>query len=81
MQGGLRGAPPRETVPEEKQRSSPPGPVPFARSEARAAAGFHLDDIDRALDDMHESFDISREDLDLLLSRAEVHARERRQRR
>ncbi len=40
----------------------------------RAAAGFHIEDIDRALADMHESFDISREDLDLLLSQAELHA-------
>lgn len=44
----------------------------------RAAAGLHLADIDAALADMHESFDIAREDLDLLLSRAEVHAAARR---
>lgn len=43
-----------------------------------AAAGFHLADIDAALEDMHESFDISREDLDALLSRAELHAAARR---
>ena len=42
------------------------------------AAGFEPEDIDTALADMHESFDIAREDLDLLLARAEVHARERR---
>jgi CBS domain-containing membrane protein len=50
---------------------------PAAREErdaARQVAGFHLAEIDRALADMHESFDISREDLDLLLSRAELHA-------
>lgn len=46
--------------------------------EARAAASFHLEDIDRALADMHESFDISREDLNLLLSQAELHAMARR---
>lgn len=46
--------------------------------EVRAAAGFHLEDIDRALADMHESFDIAREDLDLLLSQAELHAIRRR---
>lgn len=46
--------------------------------ELRAAAGFHIDDIDRAIADMHESFDISREDLDLLLSQAELHAIKRR---
>lgn len=39
-----------------------------------AAAGIHLSDIDAALDEMHESFDISREDLDALLFRAEFHA-------
>lgn len=45
---------------------------------AMDAAGFHLEDIDAALEDLHENFDIAREDLDLLLSRAEVHARARR---
>jgi CBS domain-containing membrane protein len=39
-----------------------------------APPGLHLADIDAALEDMHESFDISREDLDALLSRAEFHA-------
>lgn len=42
------------------------------------AAGFHLADIDAALEDMHESFDISRADLDALLSRAELHAAQRK---
>ncbi|WP_404367408.1 HPP family protein [Sphingomonas sp. MMS24-J45] len=41
-------------------------------------SGLHLADIDAALDDMHESFDISRADLDALLTRAEVHALARR---
>ena len=41
-------------------------------------SGLHTRDIDAALADMHESFDISREDLDALLSRAEQHAIERR---
>ena len=50
---------------------------PLAEPEQLAAAGLHLDDIDRALADMHESFDISREDLELLLARAELHAKER----
>lgn len=40
--------------------------------------GLHLADIDAALEEMHEGFDISREDLDALLSRAEVHAKSRR---
>ncbi|MEK7342666.1 MAG: HPP family protein [Pseudomonadota bacterium] len=51
-------------------------PPQVARAE-QAAAGFHAEDIDRALEDMHESFDIAREDLDLLLSRAELHAKAR----
>ena len=42
------------------------------------ASGLHLEDIDRALEDLPDSFDISREDLNVLLSRAEIHAIERR---
>ncbi|WP_422056927.1 HPP family protein [Sphingomonas sp.] len=42
------------------------------------ASGLHLDDIDRALAELPDSFDISREDLDVLLSLAETHARARR---
>lgn len=38
------------------------------------ASGMLMDDIDLALDDLGETFDISREDLALLLERAEVHA-------
>jgi len=45
------------------------------------AVGLHLEDIDRALADLPDSFDISREDLDILLSRAEAHALARRKRR
>lgn len=41
------------------------------------ASGLLMDDIDMALDDLGETFDISREDLALLLDRAEVHAAER----
>jgi CBS domain-containing membrane protein len=48
--------------------------APADLAATRAAAGFHVEDIDAALADMHESFDIAREDLDLLLSRAELHA-------
>lgn len=43
-----------------------------------AAAGFLPEDIDAALADMHESFDIGREDLDALLAAAEGHALARR---
>ncbi|PKB13287.1 CBS domain-containing membrane protein [Novosphingobium kunmingense] len=39
--------------------------------------GVQLQDIDAALEDMHESFDIAREDLEALLSLAEHHAAQR----
>jgi CBS domain-containing membrane protein len=52
-------------------------PAPQVAREARAA-GFEPEDIDAALAEMHEAFDIARADLDLLLARAEVHARARR---
>ncbi|MEJ7927630.1 HPP family protein [Sphingobium sp. AN641] len=55
-----------------------PGVAAADLGSVREAAGFHLEDIDLALADMADSFDISREDLDLLLSRAEMHALERR---
>ena len=51
-------------------------PAQVARAE-QAAAGFRAEDIDRALEDMHEGFDIAREDLDMLLSRAELYAKRR----
>ena len=40
----------------------------------QSGSGIHLADIDASLEDMHESFDISREDLAVLLARAEVHS-------
>lgn len=52
-------------------RIAPPPSVPLP-AEARAV--LHEADIDAALADMHESFDISREDLDALLAHAERHA-------
>lgn len=42
-----------------------------------APLGLQMADIDAALDDLGETFDISREDLALLLDRAEVHAASR----
>lgn len=42
-----------------------------------SASGLLMGDIDMALDDLGETFDISREDLALLLERAELHAAER----
>lgn len=50
----------------------PTAPIPAS------ADNVQLGDIDAALEDMHESFDISREDLEALLTRAEHHAAERR---
>ena len=55
-----------------------PAVSPAVADSIREAAGFHLEDIDLALEDMADSFDISREDLDLLLARAEIHALDRR---
>ncbi|ODP37363.1 HPP family protein [Sphingomonas turrisvirgatae] len=53
---------------------------PHKPAPAAAPPGFHLEDIDAALADMADSFDISREDLDVLLSRAEAHAVARQKR-
>ena len=47
----------------------PPAPVPAVRPAAIQPA-----DIDAALAEMHESFDIAREDLDQLVARAQAHA-------
>lgn len=54
---------------------------PAPAGAAAEAAGLHLEDIDRALAELPDSFDISREDLDVLLSKAEAHALVRRRRR
>lgn len=55
--------------------------VPVPAGEVLPASGLHLEDIDRALADMPDNYDISREDLDVLLSHAEAHAIERRKAR
>ncbi|WP_328598833.1 HPP family protein [Sandarakinorhabdus oryzae] len=47
------------------------------RPPAAVAPLFHREDVDRALAEMHESFDVAPEDLDALLNRAEAHARAR----
>jgi CBS domain-containing membrane protein len=47
------------------------------KSFVPAAVGLQMADIDAALDDLGETFDISREDLALLLERAEAHAASR----
>ena len=51
-----------------------PAAMPAQIDAARVAAGFHLEDIESALEEWPDSLDIDREDLDLLLSRAELHA-------
>ncbi|MEG3153320.1 HPP family protein [Sphingomonas sp. RB1R13] len=53
-------------------RSYPHHPEVIAQPQSNK--GIRLSDIDAALEDMHESFDISREDLGVLLARAEVHS-------
>lgn len=40
-------------------------------------AMFDMDDIDRALEDLGETFDVAREDLDMLFRRVEYHAERR----
>lgn len=53
--------------------------VPVPAGDALQASGLHLEDIDKALAELPDHFDISREDLDVLLTHAELHAIERRQ--
>ncbi|MBW6527978.1 HPP family protein [Sphingomonas sp. RHCKR7] len=48
------------------------------RPAAPVAAGLHAADIDAALADLHDTFDIAPADLDALLTRAEWHAARRR---
>ncbi len=49
-----------------------------AAAPVTPAGGLHAADIDAALADLHETFDIAPADLDALLTRAEVHAEARR---
>ena len=44
----------------------------------RSDGSFNAVDLNRALDELHETFDIGREDLELILLRAEAHAQRRR---
>lgn len=55
-----------------------PAITPPAAATVKTTAGFEARDIDAALADMDESFDIGRADLAALLARAEAHASERR---
>jgi CBS domain-containing membrane protein len=58
--------------------SYPHRPVPIAGHEpAAVGAALHMDDLDRALNDLGETFDVSREDLELLFRQVEFHAAER----
>ncbi|MBA3942687.1 MAG: HPP family protein [Sphingopyxis sp.] len=52
-------------------------PVEGKAAMPAPVSGLLMQDIDAALDDLGETFDIGREDLALLLDRAEVHAAER----
>lgn len=54
-----------------------PAPVEGKAAVAASSAGLLMEDIDAALDDLGETFDIGREDLALLLAQAEVHAASR----
>lgn len=62
--------------------SYPHRPVPVAGHVLpnTPAAAFHPGDIERALDDLGETFDVGREDLDLLFRQVEFHAAARRMR-
>ncbi|SER21969.1 CBS domain-containing membrane protein [Faunimonas pinastri] len=58
--------------------SYPHRPVPVVGHMAPALDGVpHPEDVDRALHDLGETFDVSREDLDLLFRRVGFHAAQR----
>ena len=52
--------------------------IPLPAGDVVPATDLHMEDIDRALAELPDNYDISREDLDVLLSHAEAHAIERR---
>jgi CBS domain-containing membrane protein len=59
--------------------SYPHRPVPVVGHQAPPASIIpHPEDIDRALEDLGETFDVSREDLDLIFRQVEFHAQQRR---
>ncbi|WP_294392330.1 HPP family protein [uncultured Sphingomonas sp.] len=59
--------------------SYPHRPVPVAGYVVPPLSGLpHPEDIDLALEELGETFDVSREDLDLLFRRVEYHAAQRR---
>jgi CBS domain-containing membrane protein len=56
--------------------SYPHRPVPVASAPApvSVAPGLSIEDIDLALEELGETFDVSREDLDVLFRKAEANA-------
>jgi CBS domain-containing membrane protein len=60
----------REAVKQPANRDKPVE----GKAVVPAPLGLQMADIDAALDDLGETFDISREDLALLLAQAELHA-------
>ena len=60
--------------------SYPHQPIALPVPDVAAKSPIDMDDIDLALAEMDESFDISREDLQQLLTQAELHAMQRRAR-
>jgi CBS domain-containing membrane protein len=60
------------------QHSYPHKPVAIAETpEEEAATLIDMTDLDKALEELGESFDVGRADLEMLLHRAEIHARRR----
>ncbi|MGF7146703.1 CBS domain-containing membrane protein [Sphingomonas zeicaulis] len=51
-----------------------PVPVKWRETPPAPAAGILMEDVDQALADLGETFDVAREDLVLLLAQAEAHA-------
>jgi CBS domain-containing membrane protein len=59
--------------------SYPHRPIPVVGHQAPPASIIpHPEDIDRALEDLGETFDVSRDDLDLIFRQVELHAERRR---
>jgi CBS domain-containing membrane protein len=59
------------------RHSYPHKPVAIPKTAEDAATLIEMTDLDMALEELGESFDVAREDLETLLHRAEIHARRR----
>jgi len=59
------------------RHSYPHRPVALPESPEDAGTSIEMADIDKALEELGETFDVDRADLDLLFHRAEIHARRR----